>query len=623
MRLSTWILALSLLLLLAACGSTQPPPPPPPPPPTTGAISGVLVYPGSTGTGGALEGASLAPAVADLIPLDAEAAANAAVVPGEVIVFFEEGSSGALSTMSVEGSELTAVRDVGPVGRGRAQLMRAPGLDQRATLELAREIAARPGVVAAYPNWILEAFKAPDDEYYPRQWHYPAMNLPAAWDIEDGTTNPVTVAVVDSGSFPHPDLVWHGGYDFVSDSSKSGDGDGRDPDPTDEGGDSEYHGTHVAGTVAARTNNGVGVAGVSWGARLVPVRALGTTGVGTTLDIMDAVRWAAGRSVTGVPANPDPARVINLSLGGDIGVRCPSQYEQIFSELANDGIIVVVAAGNQNRNAATTFPANCTSVITVGATGPDGTRAPYSNFGTTIDVMATGGDVTKSVEVGGVTVPAGVLSTVAKEEGGTLVPGYAFYPGTSMAAPHISGIAALMLSLDPGLSFVDVRDRLKLAATPLTAAECGRPSTAECGQGLVDAAKALLSNGTPPPPPPPPPPTENLVTYVAALRCTPGCIGIDTRRSKLVEVEVISNEVPFDILGLEPGTYIAAAWQDLNNDGEVTPGEPFGVYTVNGEEQHVTVRAGDHYTDVVIVMEPYALGGAGSELPAAFSELAH
>ncbi len=610
--------ALALVLMLAGCGG----------PGVDASISGTLVYPGSTSAAAATQALPmLGGPGGDSIVLakrnDLHAHEPLRVVPGEVLVRFAAGvRAQSVGSMDVGGTRLELARTVamGAAGYG---LYRAAGLDQRGTLALVDEVRARPDVIAAHPNWILHALKVPNDPGYAAQWHYEAMNLPAAWDIEDGTTNTVPVAVVDTGFVAHPDLVGNivGGYDFVSDTANSGDGDGPDADATDMGGRSDFHGSHVAGTIAAVTDNADGVAGVSWGARIEAVRVLGTDGSGSFDDILNGVSWAAGGSVPGAPNNPNPAWVINMSLGADIGQACPSDIGAFFQDLANAGVIVVVAAGNDGQDAATTFPANCPGVVTVGATGPRNERAPYSNFGSVVDVMATGGDVSQSFTVGGQVYPAGVLSTVAQDNGnGTLSAAFAFYQGTSMAAPHIAGIVALMLSQDPSLTFQSVLSGLEAAATPLSAGACHTSSGGDCGAGLVDAAAALnaggAGGGTPPPPPPPPPPTQNLTTYVAALRCTSdACSDFDLDQSQLVSVQVTSNTVPFTVPGLQAGTFAAAAWQDTDGDQQVDTGEPFGVYQALGGDIAIRLGAGQQVDNVLIVMEPLTSARAGTPAP--------
>jgi serine protease len=494
---------------------------------------------------------------------------------------------------------------------------RAPGASQAQTRDLVAALQARPDVAEAFPNWILRAFKAPNDTFYGFQWHYSAINLPTAWDAEDGTTNDVVVAVLDTGRIAHPDLdlALLPGYDFIDD----------DADPSDPGGAGAFHGTHVAGTVAAVTDNALGVAGVSWGARVLPVRVLAGNGAGTTLSILDGVAWAAGIDSpfgpSGAPANPNVAQVINLSLGGTIPGGCPPTFDAFFADVVALGIVIVAAAGNGVDdgnggtvavNAADTFPAHCSNVVAVGATGPSNTRAPYSNFGTTIDLMAPGGDLSRTLTVGGDTFPAGVLSTAGALNGGSIDATYLLYQGTSMATPHVAGVMALMLSADPTLTPAQLVDRLAATATPLNATACGRPSGAECGAGLIDAAAALaLGSGDPLPPPPPPPPSlpTAVPTYVVAFYCLPAggdpCGDVDLARSGEAIVATTSNEVPYAVSGLEPGTYLSVAWQDLDQDVEVDDGEPIGIHP-----DLVTVGSGQVRTGITIVMAPWEPVGA-------------
>ena len=195
---------------------------------------------------------------------------------------------------------------------------------------------------------------------------------------------------------------WLPGYDFIHDTFVSRDGDGRDPDPLDEGdwnpviGDcypgspasySSWHGTHVGGTIAAVSDNGIGVAGVAFGASIQPVRVLGRCG-GWLSDIADGIVWASGGTVTGVPANPTPARVINMSLGG-YGT-CGATYQAAIDAAVANGAVVVVAAGNSGIDVASSRPANCDSVITVAASDRGGSLAWYSNYGSLVEVTAPG-----------------------------------------------------------------------------------------------------------------------------------------------------------------------------------------------------------------------------------------
>ncbi len=345
------------------------------------------------------------------------------------------------------------------------------------------------------PDLRMFALLTPNDTRYGEQWDYSnptgGMNLPAAWDIGTGTG--VVVAVIDTGITPHSDLSANivAGYDFITSTFTSRDGNGRDSNPNDEGdwsptagecytgspvSNSSWHGTHVAGTIAAVTNNSLGVAGVAFGAKVQPVRVLGRCG-GTLSDIADAIVWASGGTVSGIPANPTPAKVINMSLGGS--GTCAATYQNAITSAVGRGTVVVVAAGNSNANAANFQPASCNNVINVAALDRNGSRAYYSNFGTSIDVAAPGGDVRSSSS-------NGILSTLNT---GTTTQGsatYAFYQGTSMASPHVAGLAALILSKNAALTPAQVETFIKnnTRALPGTC-------TGGCGTGLVDALKTL------------------------------------------------------------------------------------------------------------------------------------
>lgn len=368
---------------------------------------------------------------------------------------------------------------------------------------LVAALASSPGVEYAEEDLLLRAFFTPNDPRYNEQWHYfeatAGVNLPSAWDSSTGTG--VTVGVIDTGYRPHADLAANivGGYDFISDTFVSRDGDGRDSNAQDPGDwtlandcgigwqptNSSWHGTHVAGTVAARTNNSTGVAGVAFNARVLPLRVLGRCG-GYTSDIADAVIWASGGSVSGVPANANPARAVNLSLGGSGS--CGTTMQNAINSARSRGTAVIVAAGNSNANASNTTPANCAGVITVAAVNRSGGRAFYSNFGAVVDVAAPGGDTSGSAA-------NGVLSTLNT---GTTTPGsdsYAFYQGTSMATPHVAGVAALMAAVNGTLTPDQIETHLRNTARAFPA------SCSQCGTGIVNAAAAVAaaSGGGPPP----------------------------------------------------------------------------------------------------------------------------
>ncbi len=346
-------------------------------------------------------------------------------------------------------------------------------------------------VADAGPNYIRRAQFVPNDPLYRFQWHYPQINLPQAWDLTTGTD--AIVAVIDTGVvLSHPDLQgqWVAGYDFISNPSNAGDGDGIDANPddpgdgTDPGGGSSFHGTHIAGTVAAATNNSVGVVGVAFGAKVMPLRALGRFG-GTDYDIEQAVRYAAGLPNDSGTVPPRRADVINLSVGGP-GFSTATQA--VYDQARAAGVVIVAAVGNEGSSTPF-YPAAFPSVLGVGAVDIDKARAPYSNFGTAVDVVAPGGNTARDVNGDG--KPDGVLSTAASDSSGTLVNDYAIWQGTSMATPHVAGVLALMKSVAPNLTPQDI-DAL-LASGALTE-DLGTPGRDEqFGDGLINAYRAVIA----------------------------------------------------------------------------------------------------------------------------------
>lgn len=362
-------------------------------------------------------------------------------------------------------------------------------LDRVEAESLMRQLAADPSVEYVEVDQLMQAILTPNDTRYGEQWGYfeatGGIKANEAWDVSTGTG--VVVAVLDTGSTSHSDLNSNtiAGYDMISDSTVAGDGNGRDSDPSDpgdyyQGQNSSWHGTHVAGTVAAITNNAKGVAGTAFGARVQHVRVLGRGG-GYTSDIADGIAWASGGSVSGVPANANPAEVINMSLGGSGS--CSSTYQNAINGAVNRGTTVVVAAGNSNVNVSNSVPANCSNVIAVAATDRNGARASFSNYGTGIDVSAPG---------------VGILSTL---NSGTTSPGsesYASYNGTSMAAPHVAGVVALMQAhATTPKTPAEIESLLKSTARALPGSCSGG-----CGAGIVNAKAAVdaVNGGTTPPP---------------------------------------------------------------------------------------------------------------------------
>ena len=348
----------------------------------------------------------------------------------------------------------------------------------RSPRDAAREFEARGDVEYAEPNYLAYAFMVPSDPYYPYQWNmdnsvYGGIHGEAAWDVSNGSG--VTVAVIDTGIayetyrnskngkryYIAPDLAatcFVPGYDYVE----------NDTHPNDD----NSHGTHVAGTVAQSTNNGIGVAGVAFGSCLMPVKVLNRYGSGTHANIAKGIRFAADNG----------AKVINLSLGG------PSSQTLLdaIAYASTKGVTIVAAAGNDGTSQVSYPAAYDSYVIAVGATRYDETLAPYSNFGSSLDVVAPGGDT--SVDQNGDGYADGILqNTFNPNTKRTSDFGYWFFQGTSMAAPHVAGLAALVISKGNATSPTDVRKAIEFTASDLGSA--GKDNT--YGWGLINAPAAL------------------------------------------------------------------------------------------------------------------------------------
>lgn len=445
------------------------------------------------------------PAAADgapVLPVAPAAAGSPGTATDQFIVKFKDKAT-AGSPMRTESLSKVArnagvtVTDVRGTASGARVLRAERTLDAGETEKALAALRGDPAVEHAEPDIRMYATAAtPNDPYYPQQWGLHAdgwgsIHLPAAWDVSKGAG--AVVAVVDTGITSHSELNANvlPGYDMMSDPAYSRDSDGRDANARDEGdwtaagacGDgrpaspSSWHGTQVAGIIAATANNANGIAGVAPEAKILPVRALGPCG-GYLSDISDGIIWAAGGSVAGLPANPTPARVINLSLGAT--VPCSATFQNAVDFAYNSGAAVVVAAGNESRPARDTSPSNCQRVISVAATDRYGWLAPYSNFGTAVDVAAPGGSMAQAPQDG----------IVVLFNQGTQAPSaetYAYSEGTSMAAPHASGLAALLVSrLGDQITPAGVEMRLKDTAWN-NASECAKG----CGSGVVNAAAAL------------------------------------------------------------------------------------------------------------------------------------
>ena len=339
---------------------------------------------------------------------------------------------------------------------------------------------------------------AVNDLYFPLQWYLngkSGISMPAAWKYTQGDGQKV-VAVIDTGIKAHQQInksltrnsdgsIY--GYDFVSDLASAADGDGEDPNPNDEGGDSaggsSFHGTHVAGIIAAE-HDFVGTAGVAPNVKVLPIRALGKDG-GTIADLVKAVNWASGVKIDGIPQNRYPVSVINLSLGAKEPVPCTGAYSSIFEAAIARGITVVVAAGNEGR-ASLSFPGNCPGVITVVASQALGDRANYSNYGDGVLISAPGGEENfHSAE--DATSRGMIISTWINP---SKVEDYILSQGTSMAAPVVSGIVALMYSMQPGITPARVRSILQDSVRPFApGSKCA--VSGGCGSGIINAQLAL------------------------------------------------------------------------------------------------------------------------------------
>jgi serine protease len=429
--------------------------------------------------------------------------------------------------------------------------------------QLAQRLAAESDIEYAVPDQRRHLLAAPNDPLYAAsalispasgQWYLRApagdvkssIDVETAWNLTTGSPN-VVVAVLDTGvRFDHRDLktVAAGGnllpgYDMIMDAAIANDGNGRDADPSDPGdwvsqadrtanptdfggcavSDSSWHGTQTAGLIGALTGNGIGMASVGRNVRVLPVRVLGKCG-GFDSDIIAGIRWAAGLSTgdaTPVPANPNPARVINMSLGGDGA--CSAAYRDAVAAVNAVGVVVVAAAGNTEGHAVGS-PANCAGVIAVAGVRHVGTKVGFSDIGPEISLSAPGGNCVNLV--GTCLYPiltsknSGTTTPVADANGGSVYstssdPSF----GTSFSAPLVAGTAALMLSVNPALTATQVRTMLQSSARPFptTGGAAGTPqcvapqpigqaqvdqdecycTTATCGAGMLDAGAAVTA----------------------------------------------------------------------------------------------------------------------------------
>lgn len=446
-------------------------------------------------------------------------------------------------------SGLSALK-ISPNGRAAQRVDFDHVLSAGEAAAMASRLRAQPEVEWVVTNDLERRLALPNDPRFPKTagttgqwWLQPVsgsnLNVAAdrmrgvpgvqgAWDTSTGNAA-VTIAILDSGITTHPDLstarYWPG-RDFVSEIEYANDGNGWDTDPSDPGDwvtqadlsdpafagcgveDSSWHGTTTAGIAAAASNDGVGVAGVNWTSRVLPVRISGKCGA-TVGDIVDGMRWAAGLQVLDasnntIPVNPHPARVINLSFGGSSA--CNAAYQSAIDDLAAVKTVVVAPAGNESGGV--TRPANCSGVVGVAAVNRDGFKASYSNFGPSIQIATVGGD-SSQIGAWGATVNDDGLLTISNS--GFSTPGAGNYVnvfGTSFSTPLVSGVLSLMVSVNPNLTTAQLIDGLKRSARPHVTspvvgvcanANPGRCicTTSTCGAGLMDAAQALVYAANP------------------------------------------------------------------------------------------------------------------------------
>ncbi|MEM9388003.1 MAG: S8 family serine peptidase [Pseudomonadota bacterium] len=473
------------------------------------------------------------------------------------------------------------------------------------TLLAVKALQKRDDVRSASPNYWRYATLQPVDEFASLQWHYPAIGLPAAWDLTQGDAS-VIVAVIDTGVLTsHPDFAGKltPGFDFISSANNARDGDGIDDDPDDPGdlgggGGSSFHGTHVAGTVGALTDNGTGVAGSGWNTRIMPLRALGRLG-GSSFDIAQAMRYAAGLPNDSGRLPAQRADVINLSLGG-------AGFSQSTQDLIDDiraaGVMVVAAAGNSSTSAPS-YPAAYDGVISVSAVDINSNIASYSNFGPSIDLAAPGGST--GTDVNGDGFGDGVLSTIGDDSTGEIRLGYGFLQGTSMASPHVAGVVALMRAVAPQLTPALIDELIQNGSLSDDLGASGRDDL--YGHGLVNALDAVLAaievaGGELPEPRPvavATPPALNFGITVAAQRIALSNVGTGDLQ---VEPPVVDPSAPWLTVevaqadgngegeyllrvareGLAPGTYQGEV-RFSTNGGEVAVAVIMQV--VNGEAQ--------------------------------------
>jgi len=456
--------------------------------------------------------------------------------------------------------------------RGDGQFVEAPS-----PLKPAAELTAVAGHATGLPRVL------PRNPLLPQTlWHYNAVDAPKAWATTTGSAE-VLVAVVDDGiRFDHPGIsanLTNDGYNFVSGGDLVGEPvplcsggmisiieAGVGPDPTlpvayDWTGEclalspNGNHGLHVAGTIGAVGDDGVGIPGINWRVRIRPVRVLNVLGSGSWFDVAQGVLYAAGLPASngagGTVVAPSRARIINMSLGGSGADPLLSEAVQAATQA---GSLVIASAGN-GASSGPSYPAAFPSVLSVASVGPELQPAYYTNVGTTVDLAAPGGDFRSG---------AAVYSTTWNFQTGA--PNYSFYQGTSMAAPHVAGIAALVLAREPNLTVSQLRARLVQTAVRL-----GPPGwDPRYGHGLVNA--------------------YNAVHNVTGLPRNPLVRVHDVQTGAILATVRPNADGHFSLMGLAPGRVYVVAGEEEAGDGTFAiPGRRAGWYGAPGGVQEVVI----------------------------------
>ncbi len=393
-----------------------------------------------------------------------------------LIVTFEKNTSQAKQDDIVDSLQSASLAEVSDI-TSSTSVMVATGDIQDAIKELNRT----PGVKAVSEDKVKTFAATPNDPSFSQQWYLKpwqsgsnmlyGINAEAAWDKTQGSEE-VIVAVLDTGKIDHPDLVgkWLPGWDFEDNNN----------DPTDPGitnGEASWHGTTIAGVIAGATNNAVGIAGINWNTKILPVRVGNDDGASDS-NLIKGIRWAAGLPVAGTTPNQNPAKIINISWGGDD--LCSTAYQEAINAAEAEGSLVVVAAGNGDDNgypkdADFVSPANCQKVLTVSASNASGMKTSWANYGDVIDVMSPGEDI-YTTSCAGYNSCSGNYS-------------YENVDGTSFAAPIVAAVASLAISINPSLTPTELETLIKASTNQRAGYSCA----GGCGTGVIDAYKVVNS----------------------------------------------------------------------------------------------------------------------------------